>query len=117
MSEQLTGIEEKLIEFATKASATIQSQSEQIHALTHALLIALVAMSEQNQSFREDFLERIGWVSEHHKDHSTDTFTQEFFAELIRFLEDPYNYSTSEDGRPKWFKGIISGGRSPSQES
>ena len=59
MSEQLTGIEEKLIEFATKASATIQSQSEQIHALTHALLIALVSMSEKNPSFRDDFLERI----------------------------------------------------------
>jgi hypothetical protein len=46
-----------------------------------------------------------------------DQFTKDYFGELVRFMENPYQYSTDNetgegtDDRPNWFKGIISGGK------
>lgn len=113
MSEQPTEIEQKMIEFATKTAQTIQTQAGQIQALSHVLLIALVAASEQNEPFKKDFINRIGMVRDQLSDRPVDQFTREYFEELVRFLEDPYLYSKAEqaDDKPGWFKGIISGGK------
>lgn len=118
MSDQPTEIERKLIEFATKTAETIQTQAGQTQALSHVLLIALVSMSEQHEDFKKDFLGRIGQVRDQLSERPTDQFTKDYFGELVRFLENPYNYSTddSADDRPEWFKGIIAGGR-PSTEN
>ena len=59
MSDQANEIQQKLIEFATKTAETVQTQAGQIQALSHVLLISLVSMSEQNQAFKKDFLDRI----------------------------------------------------------
>lgn len=113
MSDQPTEIEQKLIEFATKTAQTIQTQASQAQAISHVLLIALVSMSEQHAGFRKDFLDRIGLVRDQLSERPTDQFTKDYFAELVRFLENPYQYSAddSADDRPKWFKGIITGGK------
>ncbi len=117
MSDQPTEIEQKLIEFATKTAETIQTQAGQTQALSHVLLIALVSMSEQHASFKKDFIDRIGLVRDQLSERPVDQFTKDYFEELVRFLENPYQYSAedSTDDRPKWFKGIITGGK-PSAE-
>jgi len=109
MSGELTEIERKLIEFATKTADTIQSQAGQIQALSHVLLIALVSLSEQTTEFKRDFIERIGQIRGQLDDKPIDNFTREYFDELVEFLEDPYNYAP--EGRPRWLKGIIDGGK------
>ena len=113
MSDEPTEIEKKLIEFATKTAETIQTQAGQTQALSHVLLIALVSMSEQNASFKKDFIDRIGQVRDQLSERPIDQFTKDYFEELVRFLENPYQYSAngSSDDRPEWFKGIIAGGK------
>jgi hypothetical protein len=110
MSEQLSEIEHKLIEFATKTAETIQTQAGQIQAMSHVLLIALVSMSEQHPSFKQDFVERITQIREQLDSSKIDQFTCDYFDELVSFLEDPYNYASSGK-QPNWFKGVIDGGR------
>lgn len=110
MSEELSEIEQKLIEFATKTAETIQSQAGQIQAISHVLLVALVSLSEQQPTFRDDFLDRIAQIRDQLSDRPVDNFTREYFDELVRFLEDPYNYTVQDDNRPNWFRGIIQGG-------
>lgn len=119
MTDQPTPIEEKMVEFATKTAQTIQNQAGQIQALSHVLLIALVAMSEQQDAFRSDFLARIKQVSDHLPERPMDQFTRDYFEELVRFLEDPYHYTqtTGHDGRPDWFRGTIAGGRQPCDQA
>jgi len=113
MSEQPNEIEQKLIEFATKTAETIQSQAGQIQALSHVMLLALVSMSEQNANFKRDFVDRIVQVRDQLTDRPIDQFTREYFEELVKFLENPYNYSVNAEteGKPNWFKGIITGGK------
>ena len=113
MSDQPTEIEQKMIEFATKTAQTIQNQAGQIQALSHVLLIALTAVSEQNETFKNDFVTRIGLVRDQLSDRPVDKFTKEYFEELVRFLEDPYLYATAEvtEDKPGWFKGVITGGK------
>ena len=116
MSDQPTEIEKKLIEFATKTAGTIQNQAGQIQALSHVLLIALVSMSEQQPAFKKDFISRIVQVRNQFSERQIDQFTKDYFEELVRFLEDPYQYSTTdaeEENKPNWFKGIITGGKKP----
>lgn len=113
MTDTPNEIEQKLIEFASKTAETIQTQAGQIQALSHVLLIALVSVSEQNEDFKRDFVNRLVMVRNQLSDRPIDHFTREYFEELVKFLEDPYNYSanaTAED-KPNWFKGIISGGK------
>ncbi|MDT8440722.1 MAG: hypothetical protein RQ723_03560 [Desulfuromonadales bacterium] len=113
MADDLTDVEKKIIEFATKASATIQNQSEQIHALNRVLLVALVCIGEQNRAFRDDFIDRIDWMSERMEQQESEPVTRDYLRELVRFLRDPYVYaSKEEEDRPKWFRGVIPGGRS-----
>ena len=102
-----------MIEFATKTAEAIQSQAGQVQAISHVLLIALVTMSEQQPNFKRDFIDRIVQIREHLSDRQIDQFTREYIEELVRFLEDPYQYSRDNvsDSRPKWFKGIISSGK------
>lgn len=118
MSDQPTQIEQKMIEFAAKTAETIQAQAGQIQALSHVLLIAMVSMSEQQAAFKKDFVDRIGLIRDHLSERPVDQFTKEYIVELVRFLEDPYQHSTHEatDDRPKWFKGIISGGKTLASE-
>jgi hypothetical protein len=106
-------IEQKLIEFATKTAETIQTQAGQIQALSHIMLIALVSISEQNAAFKRDFIDRLVMVRDQLTDRPIDHFTREYFEELVKFIENPYNYSANvaEDEKPNWFKGIISGGK------
>ena len=113
MADRPTEIEQKMIEFATKTAETIQNQAGQTQAISHVLLIALVSMSEQNDGFKRDFLSRIGQVRDQLSERPVDQFTKDYFYELVRFLEDPYQYSAedSTDDRPRWFKGIITGGK------
>ncbi len=113
MAEEPNQIEQKLIEFATKTAETIQTQAGQIQALSHVMLIALVSMSEQNSNFKRDFVDRIVRVRDQLTDRPIDQFTSEYFKELVKFLENPYNYSVNAEaeGKPNWFKGIITGGK------
>ena len=111
MSEQMSEIEHKLIEFATKTAETIQTQAGQIQALSHVMLIALVSLSEAQPSFKNEFQERIRQIRGQLSDRPVDSFTREYLDELVRFIEDPYNYMVEEEHRPNWFKGVISGGR------
>lgn len=107
MSDELTEVERKLIEFAAKTAETIQSQAGQIHALSHVVLVALVSLSEQSPEFRSDFLEKIGHIRTQLDARPADQYTREYFEELARFLEDPYHYAA----RPRWFRGVIQGGK------
>ncbi len=118
MSDQPTEIEQKMIEFATKSAETIQSQAGQIQAISHVLLIALVSLSEQNAAFKKDFIERIIQIRNQLSERPIDQFTKDYFEELVRFLESPYQYSVNDstDNRPEWFKGIIAGGKPPIEE-
>ncbi|NJC87576.1 MAG: hypothetical protein FIB02_03450 [Desulfuromonas sp.] len=109
MSEELTEVERKLIEFATKTAETIQIQAGQIQALSHVVLGSLVSISEQSPEFRDDFLEKLAHIRDHFDQRPIDQYTSEYFDELTRFLADPYHYAA----RPRWFKGVIKGGRSP----
>lgn len=113
MSDQPTEIEQKMVEFATKTAQTIQNQAGQIQALSHVLLIALTVVSEQNETFKNDFVTRIGLVRDQLSDRQVDQLSKEYFEELVRFLEAPYTYSSAEeaDDKPGWFKGVISGGK------
>ncbi len=113
MANQPTEIEQKLIEFATKTAETIQIQAGQTQAISHVLLIALVSMSEQHADFKKDFIQRIGMVRDQLSERPTDQFTKDYFTELVRFLENPYHYSAEDEtgDRPKWFQGIITGGK------
>ena len=113
MADHPTEIEQKLIEFATKTAETIQSQAGQVQALSHVLLIALVSLSEQQPAFKKDFLERIVQVRGQLSERPVDQFTREYIDELVRFLGNPYQYSKepATEDRPKWLKGIISGGK------
>jgi len=113
MSEKPNEIEQKLIEFATKTAETIQTQAGQIQALSHVMLIALVSISEQNSNFKRDFVDRIVQVRDQLTDRPIDQFTSEYFEELVKFIENPYNYSAyaEEEEKPNWFKGIITGGK------
>ena len=106
-------IEQKLIEFATKTAETIQNQAGQIQALSQVMLIALVSISEQNADFKRDFVNRLVMVRDQLTDRPIDHFTREYFEELVKFIENPYNYSANAaaDEKPNWFKGIISGGK------
>ena len=119
MSDQANEIQQKLIEFATKTAETVQTQAGQIQALSHVLLISLVSMSEQNQAFKKDFLDRIVQVRDQMSDKAIDQFTKDYFEELVKFLENPYQYSsnnnTEEEVKPGWFKGIITGGKKKEQ--
>ncbi len=118
MTGQPSEVEKKLIEFATKTAETIQTQAGQIQALSHVLLIALVSMSEQNESFKKDFIDRIMQVRSQLTDRPIDQFTREYFEELVRFIENPYNYSAGRDPeKPNWFKGIITGGKEDKDDS
>lgn len=117
MSDRPNEIEQKLIEFATKTAETVQTQAGQIQALSHVMLIALVSMSEQQPSFKKDFLDRIVQVRNQMSDKPIDQFTKDYFEELVKFLENPYQYSangTTEEDKPGWFKGIITGGKKKS---
>lgn len=119
MSDQPTEIEQKLIEFVTKTAETIQTQAGQIQALSHILLISLVSISEQQPAFKKDFIERITQVRDQLSERPIDQFTKDYFVELVRFLENPYNYSkdgVEEENKPNWFKGIIAGGKGPGTE-
>lgn len=122
MSDQANEIQQKLIEFATKTAETVQTQAGQIQALSHVLLISLVSMSEQNQAFKKDFLDRIVQVRDQMSDRAIDQFTKDYFEELVKFLENPYQYSANnaeeeeeEEVKPGWFKGIITGGKKKEQ--
>ena len=113
MTDTPNEIEQKLIEFASKTAETIQTQAGQIQALSHVLLIALVSISEQEKNFKRDFIDRLVMVRNQLSDRPIDQFTREYFEELVKFIENPYNYSanaTAED-KPNWIKGIISGGK------
>jgi len=114
MSDQPTEIEQKLIEFVTKSAETIQNQAGQIQALSHVLLISLVSMSEQQPAFKKDFINRVVQVRDQLSERPVDQFTKDYFEELVRFLENPYQYTT--DDRPKWLKGIIAGGKTSSDD-
>lgn len=107
MSEGLTEVERKLIEFAAKTADTIQTQAGQIQALSHVVLVALVSLSERSPEFRDDFLEKLEHIREHLDQRQADRYTREYFDELTRFLADPYHYAA----RPRWFKGVIKGGK------
>lgn len=114
MSDRPNEVEQKLIEFASKTAETIQNQAGQIQALSHVLLVSLVSMSEQNPAFKRDFIDRIVQVRDQLGNRPMDEFTREYFEELVKFIENPYNYSTvgqTEDHKPNWFKGIIAGGK------
>jgi len=113
MPETPNEIEQKLIEFATKTAETIQTQAGQIQALSHALLIALVSISEQNANFKRDFVDRTLQVRAQLTDRPIDQFTSEYLEELVKFIDNPYNYSANADTeeKPNWFKGIITGGK------
>ena len=113
MPETPNEIEQKLIEFATKTAETIQTQAGQIQALSHALLIALVSISEQNANFKRDFVDRIVQVRDQLTDRPIDQFTSEYLEELVKFIDNPYNYSANAEAeeKPNWFKGIITGGK------
>lgn len=113
MSDKPTEIEQKLIEFATKTADTIQTQAGQIQALSHVLLIALVSMNEQQPAFKRDFLDRLVQISEQLSERPIDQFTKDYFVELVRFLDNPYQYSATDTAgeKPGWFKGIIAGGK------
>ncbi len=116
MSEKPTEIEQKLVEFVTKTAETIQTQAGQIQALSHILLISLVSISEQQPAFKKDYIERITQVRDQLSEQPIDKFTKDYFQELVRFLENPYNYSRDdleEENKPNWFKGIIAGGKGP----
>ena len=97
MPDQSTEMEKKMIEFATKTAHTIQTQAGQIQALSHALLISLVAIGEHNEPFKKDFVNRIEMISDHLSDKPVDQFTKEYFDEIVRFLSDPYHYSKTEE--------------------
>jgi hypothetical protein len=107
MSEGLTEVERKLIEFATKTAETIQTQAGQIQALSHVVLIALVSLSEKSPEFRDDFLEKLAHIRDQLDQRPTDRYTRDYFDELARFLEDPYHYAA----KPHWFRGVIKGGK------
>ncbi|MCM2265269.1 MAG: hypothetical protein NDI73_08770 [Desulfuromonadales bacterium] len=107
MSEGLTEIERKLIEFATKTAETIQVQAGQIQALSHVVLVALISASEKSPEFRDDFLEKLAHIRDQFDQRPADQYTRDYFDELARFLEDPYHYAA----RPRWFKGVIKGGK------
>jgi hypothetical protein len=113
MPEKPNEIEQKLIEFATKTAETIQTQAGQIQALSHVMLIALVSISEQNSNFKRDFVDRIVQVRDQLTDRPIDQFTSDYFEELVKFIENPYNYSANAETeeKPNWFKGIITGGK------
>ena len=113
MSEKPSEIEQKLIEFAAKTAETIQTQAGQIQALSHVMLIALVSMSEQNSNFKRDFVDRVVRVRDQLTDRPIDQFTSDYLGELVKFIENPYNYSANAEGeeKPNWFKGIITGGK------
>ena len=113
MPETPNEIEQKLIEFATKTAETIQTQAGQIQALSHALLIALVSISEQNANFKRDFVDRTLQVRAQLTDRPIDQFTSEYLEELVKFIDNPYNYSANAEAeeKPNWFKGIITGGK------
>ena len=113
MTDKPNEIEQKLIEFATKTAETIQSQAGQIQALSHVLLIALVSISEQNANFKRDFVDRILQVRAQLTDRPIDQFTSEYLEELVKFIDNPYNYSANAEAeeKPNWFKGIITGGK------
>ena len=113
MPEEPNEIEQKLIEFATKTAETIQTQAGQIQALSHVMLIALVSISEQNSNFKRDFVDRIVQVRDQLTDRPIDQFTSDYFEELVKFIENPYNYSANAETeeKPNWFKGIITGGK------
>lgn len=111
MSDELTEVERKLIEFATKTAETIQTQAGQIHALSHVVLVALVSLSEQSPEFRSDFLAKLGHIRAQLDERPTDQYSREYFEELARFLADPYHYAA----KPRWFRGVIKGGLSPQE--
>jgi len=113
MPQKPSEIEQKLIEFATKTAETIQTQAGQIQALSHVMLIALVSISEQNSNFKRDFVDRIVQVRDQLTDRPIDQFTSDYFEELVKFIENPYNYSANAEAeeKPNWFKGIITGGK------
>ena len=73
----------------------------------------LVSISEQNASFKRDFVDRIRHVHAQLTDRPIDRFTAEYLGELLKFIENPYSYlaNAAEDEKPNWFKGIISGGK------
>ncbi len=76
-------------------------------------------MSEQQPAFKRDFIDRIVQVRDQLGERPIDQFTKEYFEELVKFLENPYNYSVeseSEEDKPTWFKGIIAGGKKKSKE-
>jgi hypothetical protein len=115
MDDKPREIEQKLIEFATKTADTIQTQAGQNQALSHVMLIAIVSMNEQHPGFKRDFIDRIVQVKDQLSERPIDQFTKDYFTELVRFLDNPYQYS-ADDGngdRPRWFKGIIAGGKAP----
>ena len=118
MSDPPNEIEQKLIEFATKTAETIQTQAGQIQALSHVLLIALVSISEQNANFKRDFIDRILQVRAQLTDRPIDQFTGEYLDELVKFIDNPYNYSANAEAeeKPNWFKGIITGGKQTNSE-
>ena len=107
MSGELTEVERKLIEFASKTAETVQTQAGQIQALSHVMLVALVSLSEQSPEFRDDFLEKLAHIRDQLEERPPDQYTRDYFDELARFLADPYHYAA----RPRWFRGVIKGGK------
>jgi hypothetical protein len=55
-------------------------------------------------------------VHDQFSDRPVDQFTKEYFDGLLRFLEDPYPYSSAEvtGDKPGCFKGVT--GSKPSDE-
>jgi hypothetical protein len=77
-----------------------------------------VSISEQNANFKRDFVDRILQVRAQLTDRPIDQFTAEYLDELVKFIENPYNYSANAaaDEKPNWFKGIIAGGKKKESE-
>jgi len=118
MSETTNEIEQKLVDFAAKTVETIQTQAGEIQALRHVIPIALVSTSEKNLNFKRDFVDRVRQVHGQLTDRPIDQFTREYLEELVKLIENPYNYSANAEAgeKPNWFKGIITGGKQSNSE-
>ena len=108
-SDQLSEIEHKLIEFATKTAETILNQAGQIQAISHVLLFALVSLNELQPPFRSDFLDCIWQGRDQLGKGPVDSFTKDYIDELAHFPGDPCNYTVNDYNRPTKLKGIIQG--------
>ena len=60
-----------------------------------------------------DLVDRTLQVRAQLNDRPIDQFTSEYLEELVKFIDNPYNYSANAEAeeKPNWFKGIITGGK------